>query len=160
VDKKRLGIYLNDHLGGSTTGIELVRRACSKNQGSDYGRFLSELTKEIEEDREALLEIMDRLGIHRDPTKVAGGWVLEKMGRLKLNGQLRGYSPLSRLVELEGLALGVTGKLAGWKALRLVADNEPLLDAAALERLIERAERQQRGVEEHRLVAAREAFGA
>jgi hypothetical protein len=160
VNKKLLGIYLNDHLAGSTAGIELVKRACSQNQGTDYGRFLTELTKEIDEDRAAFVEIMDRLGIRRDPAKVAGGWVLEKMGRLKLNGQLRGYSPLSRLVELEGLALGVTGKLAGWKALRLLADGEPALDAAALERLIERAERQQRGLEEHRLLATREAFGA
>jgi hypothetical protein len=160
VNKKLLSIYLNDHLAGSTAGIELVKRACSQNQGTDYGRFLTELTKEIDEDRAAFVEIMDRLGIRRDPAKVAGGWVLEKMGRLKLNGQLRGYSPLSRLVELEGLALGVTGKLAGWKALRLLADGEPALDAAALERLIERAERQQRGLEEHRLLATREAFGA
>lgn len=160
MNKKLLGIYLNDHLAGSTAGIELVKRACSQNQGTDYGRFLAELTKEIDEDRAAFVEIMDRLGIRRDPAKVAGGWVLEKMGRLKLNGQLRGYSPLSRVVELEGLALGVTGKLAGWKALRLLADGEPALDAAALERLIERAERQQRGLEEHRLLATREAFGA
>jgi hypothetical protein len=160
VNKKLLGIYLNDHLAGSTAGIELVRRACSQNQGTDYGRFLAELTKEIDEDRAAFIEIMDTLGIRRDPAKVAGGWVLEKVGRLKLNGQLRGYSPLSRLVELEGLALGVTGKLAGWKALRLLADGEPALDAAALERLIERAETQQRELEEHRLQATREAFGA
>jgi hypothetical protein len=160
VNKKLLGIYLNDHLAGSTAGIELVRRACSQNQGTDYGRFLAKLTMEIDEDRAAFVEIMDRLGIRRDPAKVAGGWVLEKMGRLKLNGQLRGYSPLSRLVELEGLALGVTGKLAGWKVLRLLADGEPALDAAALEGLIERAEQQQRGLEEHRLLATREAFGA
>jgi hypothetical protein len=160
VNKKLLGIYLNDHLAGSTAGIELVKRACSENEGTDYGRFLAELTKEIDEDRAAFVEIMDRLSIRRDPAKVAGGWVLEKMGRLKLNGQLHGYSPLSRLVELEGLALGVTGKLAGWKALRLLADGEPALDAPALERLIERAERQQRGLEEHRLLATREAFGA
>jgi hypothetical protein len=160
VNKKLLGIYLNDHLAGSTAGIELVKRARSENQGTDYGRFLAELTKEIDEDRAAFVEIMDRLGIRRDPAKVAGGWVLEKMGRLKLNGQLHGYSPLSRLVELEGLALGVTGKLAGWKALRLLADGEPALDAAALDGLIERAERQQRGLEEHRLLATREAFGA
>ena len=160
MNKKLLGIYMNDHLAGSTAGLELVRRACRQNQGTDYGRFLAELTKEIDEDRAAFVEIMDTLGIRRDPAKVAGGWVLEKVGRLKLNGQLRGYSPLSRLVELEGLALGVTGKLAGWKALRLLADGEPALDVAALDRLIERAERQQRGLEEHRLRATREAFGA
>jgi hypothetical protein len=160
VNRKLLGIYLNDHLAGSTTGIELVRRACNANQGTELGRFLAELTMEIESDRRTLQRIMDDLGIRRDPAKVAGGWLLEKAGRLKLNGQLRGYSPLSRLVELEGLALGVTGKLAVWKALRLIADTEPALDAAELDRLIDSAEQQQRGLEEHRLGAAREALAA
>jgi hypothetical protein len=159
VDKKLLCIYLNDHLGGSTAGIELVRRVRSENKGTELGRFLAELAAEIEEDRQTLVEIMDKLGLRRDPTKVAGGWLLEKMGRLKLNGQLLGYSPLSRLIEVEGLALGVTGKLAGWKSLRQLADSEPALDPQALDGLIERAERQQRGLEEHRLAAAREAFG-
>ena len=38
--------------------------------------------------------------------------------------------------------------------------SEPRLDAAELDRLVERAETQQRGLEEHRLLAAREALGA
>ena len=37
-------------------------------------------------------------------SKNAGAWALEKVGRLKLNGELTSYSPLSRVVELEGLA--------------------------------------------------------
>ncbi len=160
MDTKLLGIYLNDHLGGSTVGIELVKRASGANEGTELGNFLAGLVSEIDTDRETLQRIMGDLGIPRDRIKVAGGWVLEKAGRLKPNGQLRGYSPLSRLVELEGLALGVTGKLAVWKALRLVAESEPKLDAAELDRLIERAETQQRGLEEHRLAAAREALGA
>ena len=61
-------------------------------------------------------------------------------------------------MELEGLALGVTGKLGLWKALRELVDEEPRLDAAELDRLRERAERQQAELEEHRLRAAREAF--
>ena len=40
---------------------------------------------------------------------MVAGWVAEKAGRLKLNGSLLTYSPLSRLVELEGLSLGVEG---------------------------------------------------
>lgn len=153
-----LGIYLNDHYGGSTAGIELARRTCTANQGTEYGRFLAELVMEIDADRKTFKRIMDDLGVRKDPAKAAGGWMIEKAGRLKLNGQLRGYSPLSRVVELEGLALGVTGKLAGWKALRLVAENEPALDSAELDRLIERAEEQQRALEEHRLRAVREAL--
>ena len=159
MNKKLLGIYLNDHLAGSTVGLELAKRARGQNRNSAYGDFLDTLAEEIEEDRETLKGIMDDLGIRKDPAKVAAGWIGEKAGRLKLNGQLTGYSPLSRLVELEGLALGVTGKLALWKALRL-ADTEPALDGPTLERLIERAERHQRGLEERRLTAAREALGA
>jgi hypothetical protein len=160
VDRKLLGIYLNDHLAGSTAGIELVKRARGENEGSELGRFLDTLAKDIETDRTKLEGFMDDLGIRKDPLKVAAAWGLEKAGRLKLNGQLKGYSPLSRLVELEGLALGVTGKLALWKALRLVAETEPVLDADELNRLVERAEGQQRALEEHRLVAARTALGA
>ncbi len=54
---------------------------------------------------------MEKLQVKRDHLKVLAGWVAEKLGRLKPNGQLLGYSPLSRLVELEALALGITGKL-------------------------------------------------
>jgi hypothetical protein len=160
MDKKLLGIYLNDHLAGSTMGLELVRRARGANRGSPLGEFLEGLAREIEDDRKTLEGMMEDLEIRKDPIKVAAGWALEKAGRLKLNGQLTGYSPLSRLVELEGLALGVTGKLALWKALRLLADGEHALDATALDRLVERAEEHQRGLEEHRLTAAREALGA
>ncbi len=32
-----LGIYLNDHLAGSTVGVELVRRSLKQNEGSELG---------------------------------------------------------------------------------------------------------------------------
>ena len=56
---------------------------------------------------------------------------LRSSGRLKPNGQLTGYSPLSRLVELEGLSLGITGKLGLWRALLGLVPGEPRLDGAA-----------------------------
>lgn len=160
MDRKLLGIYLQDHHAGSTAGLELARRARGANQGTTYGDFLSGLTDEIEADRRALEGIMDDLGVSRDRAKVTLAWAGEKVGRLKPNGQLTGYSPLSRLIELEGLALGVTGKLALWRALSLVAEDEPNLDAAYVERLAERAKEQQRGIEGHRLQATRQAFGS
>jgi hypothetical protein len=82
----------------------------------------------------------------------------EKAGRLKPNGQIRGYSPLSRIVELEALTLGVTGKLSLWRYLRELVDVEPRLDAPELDRLRERAERQLGLLEKHRSQAARAAF--
>ena len=129
LDRKLLGIYLNDHLAGSTVGLELARRARDSNKGNEYGDVLERVAKEIEEDREALQRLMKDLGVRRDHPKVAVAWVGEKFGRLKPNGQLIGYSPLSRLVELEGSRLGITGKLSLWEALAEVADEEPRLDA-------------------------------
>jgi hypothetical protein len=160
MDRKLLGIYLQDHHAGSTTGLELARRARSSNQGTTYGDFLSRLADDIAADRRTLEGIMDDLGVGTDRVKDGAAWLGEKLGRLKTNGQLTGYSPLSRLVELEGLALGVTGKLALWRALRLLADEEPALDADRLQRLAERAKEQQDEIEEQRVRAARLAFRA
>jgi hypothetical protein len=154
---KYLATYLNDHLAGSTSGLELVRRAAGENKGNELGAFLSRIAAEIEEDRDALKEIMAALGVREDQIKVAGGWLIEKVGRLKLNGQLTGYSPLSPLVELEGLMLGISGKLAMWKALLEVAGAPPL-DAPRLHDLAARAERQRDEVEQHRLRVARTAL--
>jgi hypothetical protein len=160
VDRKLLGIYLNDHLAGSTSGAELARRAAGANSGTPLGDDLARLAAEIGEDRESLKAIMASLELGEDRVKVAAGWSAEKLGRLKLNGRLTGYSPLSRVVELEGLALGITGKLALWLALRGLVDEEPRLDAAELDRLRERAERQRDAVERHRMDATREAFAS
>jgi len=137
-----LAIYLNDHLAGATGALELVRRAMRSSEGTELGAYLATLEREIEEDRDELMEIMRRLDVGTDRAKVAAGWAAEKAGRLKLNGRLVGSSPLSRLVEIEALLLGVQGKLAGWRALRDLTADEPGLDAQQLDRLAARAERQ------------------
>jgi hypothetical protein len=154
---KYLATYLNDHLAGSTSGLELVRRAANENEGSELGAFLASLASEIQADRDTLKEIMAALGVGEDRLKVAAGWLFEKLGRLKPNGQLTGYSPLSPLVELEGLSLGVRGKLAMWQALLQIAGSPPL-DAPRLQELAQRAERQHADLERHRLQVARSAL--
>lgn len=153
-----LSIYLNDHLAGATAGRDLARRAAGSNRGSEYGSFLERLAGEIEQDRDVLLDVMRALDARVDQLKVWAAWSGEKIGRLKLNGRLFGYSPLSRVVELEGLALGVAGKLALWRSLRVLAGHEPRLAAFDFEALIARAERQRDELEEHRLRAAAETF--
>ena len=156
---KYLATYLNDHLLGSTLGLELVRRAAGENKGSELGAFLDGLVGEIEEDRDTLLAVIGELGVKPDQLKVAAGWTAEKLGRLKPNGQLLGYSPLSPLVELEGLLIGIQGKLAMWQALADVAEQLGL-DRARFEALAARAERQQADVELHRLDVGRRALTA
>jgi len=158
VNEKLLRIYLQDHHAGSTTGLELARRIRGNNRGNEYGETMATVVDEIAADRKALESIMDELGFGADKIKEIGGWALEKAGRLKLNGQITGYSPLSRVVELEGLVTGITGKIALWVALLQIAPEEPRLDAARLERLRERGESQRATVEELRERAAHEAF--
>lgn len=153
-----LAIYLNDHLAGATAGRELARRAASSNAGSDYGIFLEDLATEIEADRDSLLAVMRTLGVGTDRLKVLGGWAAEKAGRLKLNGRLLGYAPLSRLIELEGLTLGVRGKLGLWRALEEIAPAEPRLVPAELRALSKRALAQLDDLEGQRLRAASESL--
>ena len=160
LDRKLLGTYLNDHLAGSTVGLELAKRARGSNEGSEYGEVLDRIAKEIEEDRDALQRLMDSFEIKRDRPKVLGAWIAEKVGGLKPNGRLLSYSPLSRLVELEMLALGITGKLSLWEALSEVAAEDARLDPAELSRLSERAERQRAEVWKLRQRAAGEALSA
>jgi hypothetical protein len=158
LDKKLVSIYLNDHLAGSTVGVELASRTLGSNRGTPYGEFLEWLTAEIQEDRESLLAVMQALGVGQDRVKVAAGWGLEKAGRLKLNGRLTGYSPLSRLVELEGLWTGVEGKLSLWRVLLAVSDLDSRLDRGRLQELEARAEEQLRRLDEQRSSVARDTF--
>jgi hypothetical protein len=161
MNRRLLAIYLNDHLAGATVGVELTRRAAGENAGSALGTFLHDsLLPEIAEDRETLERLMRHLGCTRSRPKVAAGWLIEKLGRLKLNGELRRYSSLSRLLELEGLVAGIEAKRALWVTLAVVTGQEgvgvPVFDFQAL---TERAESQRSRVEEHRVAAAAEALG-
>jgi hypothetical protein len=138
-----LGVYLNDHLAGSTMGVSLARRmATSAEPGSQRAAVLSRLATEITEDRSALLRIIAALGIQVRGYKVFAAWAGEKAGRLKLNGYLLTRSPLSDLEEAEFLRLGVEGKAAGWRTLRELADRDSRLDARRLDELIARANHQ------------------
>jgi hypothetical protein len=156
--RKFLRIYLQDHLAGSTGGLELARRARGANEGTPYGETLAKLADDIEADRQALESVMGELGFGADRAKNLGFWAAEKAGRLKLNGQLTGYSPLSRMVEIEGLITGVNGKLSLWRTLVDVADSYSELDPDRLARLSERAEQQIQTLHELRSRAGREAF--
>jgi hypothetical protein len=60
-------------------------------------------------------------------TRQLAAWTGEKAGRLKLNGHLFTYSPLSRLEELELLALSVPRKRTLWQTLHLLAQQKPRL---------------------------------
>jgi hypothetical protein len=155
MDRKLLGIYLNDHLAGSVVGSRLARRIAQHNEGNHYGSEAARLAEEIEEDKATLEELMERLGVRQKKARLAIAAVTEMASRLKPNGRLIGYSPLSRVVELEGLTVGVTGKLELWQSLKATGERVDGIDA---DELIRRAESQRDRVADLRLQAAREAF--
>jgi hypothetical protein len=150
---KYLHIYIADHHAASIAGIELARRCAGSNGDNDIGHFLTTtLVPAIEEDRETLSRVMKRVGASQNRVKDAMFWAGEKLGRLKLNGELTTYSPLSRLVELEGLTSGVSGKLSLWQCLREMRD--PRLEHIDFTELITRADEQLKGLELQRRKAA------
>jgi hypothetical protein len=152
-----LAIYLNDHLAGATLGVELARRLRSSNRGDpEMGEPLARICAEIEADRETLIRLMERLNVSRNPVKPTLALLAERLGRLKLNGKLRGYSPLSRVLELEVLATGIGGKLQLWNALEQRFGDS--LDGFDFHALAERADRQGQEVEDLHLAATKRAF--
>ncbi|MBT2444320.1 hypothetical protein J7E93_30350 [Streptomyces sp. ISL-36] len=141
-DPGLLSIYLNDHLAGAGAGVELMDRIARAHRGRDYEPQLTELAREVREDGRTLRACMEALGVRRRSSRTALGWAVERVGRLKLNGRVLSRSPLSDVLELEAMRLGVEGKAACWRSLHALARTDTRLDADLLEELIQRARRQ------------------
>ena len=159
MNDRLLKIYLADHLAAATAGLALLRRSAASNSDNAAGAFLLRLSSEIASDREALRKIIrSSLGYDESNAKQLLAWLGERAGRLKLNGQLVGYSPLSRLLELESLSVGIAGKLALWQTLLQLPGLEQRLALFDLAGLAHRAAAQRAEVEQHRLKAVELAF--
>ena len=154
MDHKLLGIYINDHLAAHVAGLELAKRSASSNKGTPLGDFLEAFATELQDEQKVIEGALDAVDRDANRLKTLGAWVAEKAGRLKLNGRVAGYSPLSRLLELEVMSNGVASKIDLWETLKRLE-----VDAGdALGPLIERAERQKATLETHRHAAISQAF--
>lgn len=158
VDVNLLGIYLRDHLAGSRAGLELARRAEHENRGNPVGEYLTVFRVELEQDRAVLERVMKELDVSPPPLKERAMWLMERVGRLKLNGRLMGYSPLSRVMELEGLCMGTQGRLCLLRSLERLARMERRLAGIDFAALIARAEAQLKMLNRLRLLASDTAF--
>jgi hypothetical protein len=153
-----LSTYLQDHRAGAEMGVNVAQRLRDENVGTPYEDFVTLLAQQIEEDVLTLEETMAAFGVDKALLKTAGAKVGEVLGRLKPNEHLRGYSPLSRVLEFELLRSGVQGKLALWDSLYEISETDDRLDPDGLRALVDRAESQLAGLREHHRLAAREAF--
>ncbi len=155
-----IGVYLNDHLGGSMLGTELAAEIRDRAEGKPLGEAMRPIAAEIEEDQATLAELMDRMDISRNPVKAATGWLAEKASRVKFSGATAGDAEYGTFMALETLRLGVAGKECLWRALRQAADQHPALAELNFDQLIERAARQQQVLEAERMKAGATALTA
>jgi hypothetical protein len=158
-EQRFLGIYLNDQFALGVAGRELARRAARENVGSETGSALANVAREIAEDLAIFESLMARLGVKRSRVKPYLGALAERAGRLKLNGTVRTYSPLSRFSELDLLVMGLDAKKALWAALRDFAAVSQVA-GVDFDDLIARAQAQRDTLEPLRARAGRAAFGA
>ncbi len=117
--------YLNDHRAGATAGRALVRRIWRSNRRTEWGPIIEKVAESIEQDLAALDDVRTAVGVTGGDFKRAAALLTERAGRLKLNGHLLTYSPLSRVLELEALMSGIRGKQSLWVALHTAAPSHP-----------------------------------
>ena len=153
---KNLDSYLNDHLAGSISALELIAHWAGAHKGDPLGSFFVETESEIKADQETLRDVMRTLGVEESKMRKAGAWAAEKLGRARLI--IAGDEPgsLGLVLTLEGLIMGITGKKLLWIA--LAAAKLPPLNTYNFERLQRRAEKQIERIEAERISAVCQAF--
>ena len=153
---KDLDSYLNDHLAGSISALELIAHGVEIHKGEPLGRFFVETEREIKADQDTLRDVMRTLGVEESKVRQAGAWAAEKVGRARLMIAGDEQGSLGLVLTLEGLIMGVTGKKLMWRA--LAAAKLPRLKSYNFEELQHRAEQQIERIEAERLRAVSQAF--
>lgn len=148
-----LHTYLNDHDAGAEAALRLMQHLGEAHEGTSASTFLARLHDEVAQDRAVLQDIMRALGIEEQRTKRLVADLAEKLVRAQLTAHTK-VEELGLLMGLETLTSGVSGKLALWQALDVVASSEPRLAEVDFADLRARARDQLDGLERERLVAA------
>jgi len=150
--------YLNDHLAGSVSAIELLDYLIETHEREPLAEFFQQLRADIVTDQEVLKKIVQRFNAKESAIRKAGAWLAEKVARVKLNLAGQKKAQLGLVQALEVLVLGITGKQLLWRALNASIGGSPLLRGVDLAKLEERAIEQIERVEGHRIEVAREVL--
>ena len=144
-----LNTYLNDHLGGAQVAIQILEAMRDQHDNQRFREFAGVLLPEIQADDHTLRSIAEKIGSGPSAVKQIGGWLLEKVARLKLGHT--GPTNFEMFESLELLVLGIHGKLLLWKALQDASRLDSRLREYDFEELISRAQQQYDKVESQRL---------
>lgn len=150
-----LHIYLDDHLALMTAETELAKRVARENEGAELAAFLDDYTFEVQRQKQALEQPLGALDAGKRMAKQAAGWLAEKLGRLKPNDSLSGYTDLARVIELEGLIAAADARMMLWQTLGHIQR----LSALGSAQLKVKTEQQLAKLREHHEQAAKLAFG-
>ena len=153
---KDLDSYLNDHLAGSISALELIAHWVKVHKGEPLGSFFAETEREIKADQDTLRDVMRTLGVEESKMRQAGAWAAEKVGRARLMIAGDQQGSLGLVLTLEGLIMGVTGKKLMWRT--LAAAKLPRLKSYHFEEPQRRAEQQIERIEAERIRAVSQAF--
>ena len=107
----------------------------------DPAQLDAALASEIDEDRDALKRIMDRLDVSEDRIKASIFWLGERSAASSRTASCSS-SPAQPRRRAEGLITGVSGKLSLWRTLLELAERDDRLEEGELEVLAGRAEDQ------------------
>lgn len=142
-------LYLNDHLAAAAGWTALATRIARWNAGTPLGDAAQTLRRDLTDELPLLRILLRETGgrERRGKQWVARG--AERLGRLRPNGSLRGYSPLSRLIDTEALVAGLALRAAMWRSLAIAFGPHHTLGHCTLHELVARAERQATELDEH-----------
>jgi hypothetical protein len=152
--------YMNDHVAGSRSALELLDYLIDAHPDMESRSFFTTLRADVAADRKILDAAIAKLGGTPSPWREASGWFADRLTRLKLTIDDPGGGGLKHLEALELLALGILGKRSLWRALDAVRPQVPELADLDLGGLQARAEDQYARVEARRLNSAPRALAA
>jgi hypothetical protein len=152
--------YLNDHVAGSRSALELLDYLIDSHEDVERRAFFTTLRADIAADRQVVDETIVRLGGTPGVLREAAGWFGDRVTRLKLMLDAPSGRGLQHLEALELLGLGILGKRSLWRALDAIAPRVPALADLDLRRLQARAEDQYGRVEAQRLNTVPAALAA
>jgi hypothetical protein len=151
-----LATYLHDHLAGSNFAVELLESLRDRYRDKELGSFAQALLRDIKQDQQVLLNIIEQVGASHLDLKQVTGWLAEKASRLKLSHDDPGG--LGTFEALETLQVGIFGKHALWRVLALVVEMDPRVPRNDFAQLAAQAQEQIARVEEQRKQVAQSAF--
>jgi hypothetical protein len=149
---KELDSYLNDHLAGSVSALELIEHWAHLHKDKPLGVFFYQIDTEIRPDQNVLRNLMHRLGVEENSLRQAGAWAAEKLGRVRLMIAGGQQGSLGLVLTLEGLIMGIVGKKLLWRS--LMAANLAELNGCDFREMERRAEQQIDRIEAERIRAA------